>query len=390
MPFGIDDRVGWDQLERSIRFAEDITRSTGDGLEEVVERYPAVRRFAPTFLAAFTFRTARSGDPLLGAIDALRAMSSVPTSFITPRWRKVVQPAEGTVDSRAYEIAVIVHLRERLGSGGTWMDGSRAYRTLDDDQLPVPAFEVMRADGELRLAVPTDFPEWYDERRTLLARCMTEAERGTAAGELVGVTIERGHLLISPIRRSPSNDAEALKARLYAMLPRVRITDLLAEVAAWSGFTDRFVHTRCGAPASDLSALMSAILADATNLGLGRMAENSRGLTLPRLRWTAEWHVRDEAYLSALAAIVDCHTAHPLAAVWGPGDTSSSDGQFFRADGQGEVRADRNARYGTDPVCCSTPMSPTASRRSTARSSPPMQARPRTSLTACSTMRASW
>ena len=75
MPFGIDDRVGWDQLERSIRFAEDITRSTGDGLEEVVERYPAVRRFAPTFLAAFTFRTARSGDPLLGAIDALRAMS---------------------------------------------------------------------------------------------------------------------------------------------------------------------------------------------------------------------------------------------------------------------------------------------------------------------------
>ncbi|MGT2516310.1 Tn3 family transposase (plasmid) [Sphingomonas panni] len=102
-------------------------------------------------------------------------------------------------------------------------------------------------------------------------------------------------------------------------------------------------------PASDQSALMGAILADATNLGLGRMAESSRGLTLSRLRWTAEWHVRDETYLSALAAIVDCHTAHPLAAVWGPGDTSSSDGQFFRAGGQGEARADHNARYGTEP-----------------------------------------
>jgi TnpA family transposase len=146
-------------------------------------------------------------------------------------------------------------------------------------------------------------------------------------------------LLISPIRRSPSDDAEALKARLYAMLPRVRITDLLVEVAAWSGFADRFVHARSGEPASDPSALMGAILADATNLGLGRMAESSRGLTLARLRWTAEWHVRDETYLSALAAIVDCHTAHPLAQVWGPGDTSSSDGQFFRAGGQGEGRA---------------------------------------------------
>jgi len=40
----------------------------------VVERYPAVRRFAPTFLAAFTFRTARSSDPLLGAIEVLRTM----------------------------------------------------------------------------------------------------------------------------------------------------------------------------------------------------------------------------------------------------------------------------------------------------------------------------
>ncbi|PSJ20190.1 DDE transposase, partial [Halomonas sp. ND22Bw] len=98
----IDAKVGWDQLERSIRFAEDLTRSADDGLEEVVERYPAVRRFAPTFLAAFTFRTARSGDPLLGAIEVLRTMyrdgrsvlpKRVPTSFIEPRWRKVVQTA---------------------------------------------------------------------------------------------------------------------------------------------------------------------------------------------------------------------------------------------------------------------------------------------------------
>lgn len=70
----IDERMGWDQFERSIRFAEGLTRSADDGLEEVVERYPAVRRFAPAFLAAFTFRTARSGDPLLGAIEALRTM----------------------------------------------------------------------------------------------------------------------------------------------------------------------------------------------------------------------------------------------------------------------------------------------------------------------------
>src|SRR3546814_20890658 len=102
---------------------------------------------------------------------------------------------------------------------------------------------------------------------------MTEVERAAAAGELVDVTIERGQLLISPIRRSPSDDADALKARLYAMLPRVRITDLLVEVAAWSGFADRFVHARRGASASPPSSLMGAILPDPTTPHLGRLAQ---------------------------------------------------------------------------------------------------------------------
>ena len=35
--------------------------------------------------------------------------------------------------------------------------------------------------------------------------------------------------------------------------------------------------------------------------------------------------------------------------LWGDGDTSSSDGQFFRAGGHGEARADFNAKYGSEP-----------------------------------------
>jgi hypothetical protein len=122
----------------------------------------------------------------------------VPTSFIKPRWRKVVQSEGGTIDRRAYEIAVIVHLRERIGSGSIWVDGSRAYRTLDDYLLPVPAFENMRADNTLNLAVVPDFTAWIDERRTLLTKRMSEVERAAEADELTDVTIERGQLLISP------------------------------------------------------------------------------------------------------------------------------------------------------------------------------------------------
>jgi len=52
-------------------------------------------------------------------------------------------------------------------------------------------------------------------------------------------------------------------------------------------------------------ALMTAVLADATNLGLARMAWSSGVFSHTQLLWTAEWHLRDETYQAALACQVD-------------------------------------------------------------------------------------
>ena len=120
-------------------------------------------------------------------------------------------------------------------------------------------------------------------------------------------------------------------------------------MAAWTLFTDCFTHLRSGETAGDPRVLMASLLADGLNLGLTRMAEACTIAGLGQLAWVADWHVRDKTYALALRRLVDQQQREPLAAIFGDGSASSSDGQFFRASGFGRDAGRVNAHYGDDP-----------------------------------------
>jgi hypothetical protein len=65
------------------------------------------------------------------------------------------------------------------------------------------------------------------------------------------------------------------------------------EVDEWTGFTAHFTHIKSGDVASDKTLLLAAILADAINLGLTKMAESCPGTTYAKLSWLQAWHIRD-------------------------------------------------------------------------------------------------
>ncbi len=222
---------------------------------------------------------------------------------------------------------------------------SSNYRRFDSYLLPTASVPPIAAD----LKLPETADEWLASRGRELEQRLTRFAHRLRHSELDGVELRDGHLHIAPVKAATPPDAKVLADRLDTLLPPVRITELLHEVNRSTGFAAAFVNLRTGEHCGNENALLAATLADATNLGLARMASASHGVTRDQLIWTADAYIRRETYRAALARIIGAHHALPVSAAWGDGTSSSSDRQFFRSAKRGDAAGDINARYGSDP-----------------------------------------
>ena len=186
-------------------------------------------------------------------------------------------------------------------------------------------------------------------RLTALESALRQAEQLAAQNELPDAEITDAGLKITPLTKAVPEAADTLMRQAYALLPQVKITELLLEVDAWTGCTRHFTHLKSADPAAETSLLLTAILADGSNLGLSKMAESCPSVTYAKRSWLQAWPIRDETYAAALAELVNAHGHHAFAGWWGDGTTSSSDGQWFRAGGVGQSGSHCNAKYGPDP-----------------------------------------
>ena len=159
----VERSLGWDRVADDARV---LSRALGpdkrNGLDELIARRTTLRRAARVILEAFVLRSFKPSDPILVAVDLLRSVyrgelrslpTKVPVVFLKRRWRERVRAGTSDFDPRAWEVAVLVHLRDRLRSGDVWVEGSRAFRSFEDYLLPRPviAFERVVAVARERL-----------------------------------------------------------------------------------------------------------------------------------------------------------------------------------------------------------------------------------------------
>jgi hypothetical protein len=94
------------------------------------------------------------------------------------------------------------------------------------------------------------------------------------------------------------------------------------------------------------------IIAEATNMGLGAMAE-SCGVPYDVLAWTAEWYFRAETLEAANAAIVNYHHRLPLARQLNKGENLHSLRRSLAYAGEGALRR-RHHEQQTEQMWCLT------------------------------------
>ncbi|MDQ2810200.1 MAG: Tn3 family transposase [Chloroflexota bacterium] len=348
----------WERFVSTVEEADKLARPTDfDYLDLLITRYPYLRQYAPTLLARFTFQAAPAQQVLLSALETLRDLNATgkkklpltaPTAFIPPRWEKLVLTAQG-LDRRYYEMCALAELRNALRAGDVWVAGSRHFQDFETYLLTPAAWQERRTATPPPLAVPLDFGRYLEQRTEVLQPQLRQVNEALSTGALAGVRMDKGVLHITPLTNSEPPGLDAAARRVYDQIPRTKITDLLAEVAGWTGFDRHFTHLQTGLPSGDREALLTAILAEGINLGPAKMAEACSGMTYHRLAWTADWYLREETYRKALAEVINLQHRQPFAAHWGSGTTSSSDGQTFPVGGPREARAAVNPRHGPEP-----------------------------------------
>ncbi|MGO9236691.1 MAG: Tn3 family transposase [Methylocella sp.] len=350
----IDEEIGWNELleikpevEALANFAEE------DPLVTATEKYMTLRKYAPAFLEAFEFMASGPKDPMLRAIKILRKLNekrrgdvpdAAPMPFANKKWKRLVTEM-GKPDRRLYETAVLTTLRDRLRSGDIWVAGTRNYQRFDDYLLPSADVAEKAAD----LAITTDVDTYLSGRAKLLDWRLRRFARMLNRGKVEGVELSNGKLRVTPLKAITPPQADRLDRIIDDLLPRIRITELLADVDRRTGFAAHFTDLRSGRGHDNPNAVLAAILADATNLGIERMADASKGVTYPQLAWTHNWYLSDDNYAAALTSIIDAHHGHPFAEIWGDGTASSSDGQYFPSGRSGGGQSEINAKYGSEP-----------------------------------------
>lgn len=324
-------------LRQAVATCSDLQNVADCGyFDELLARHSHLKRYLPGFLQ-LPFRGEPGTEPLLAAIEVGRRLHSgdlqqlpgdTPIEFTSGAWRAALTSRRR--DRRVWEIALAFALRDALRSGDIYLAESRHHVSFWDLIHPQPEWERKRTTAYEELSLPTDADRAIDLLREELEHAAHDLVAGLGANPFA--TLRDGHLEYARLDAADEpGSVRELRRVIQTHLPRIRIEELLIEVDSWCGFTRHLAPLDgvCSRAESPYTAVLAAVVAHGTNLGLATMAQSTGGISVDALHHASRWYLRQETLKAANGALVNHHHRLPVASVWGEGIASSSDGQRF-------------------------------------------------------------
>jgi TnpA family transposase len=352
----LESVMPWNKLVESVEEAKKLARPVSyDYIDLLESRYNQLRRYTPILVKHLKFNsTNNASKPLIEAINILNNMNEngkrkvpedAPTEFICNRWNKCLYEEDGSINRHYYEIATLAELKNRIRSGDVSVEGSKNFKDFEEYLVPRDEWVITKCKGT-RLGVNLDVREYLQERTESLNSRLKWFSKNF--NKLDGVTIDNSKIHIDRLEKDTPPEAIKLSKKLYKMIPRIKLPDLLLEVSKWTGFDRNFIHASNGhaTKGEEKTILMAALMAMGTNIGLSKMSDSTPGISYKQMDNSAQWRLYDDAMKKAQATLVNYHHKLFLSSFWGDGSTSSSDGMRVQV-GVSSLHADANPHYGT-------------------------------------------
>ncbi|HDH5888466.1 Tn3 family transposase [Staphylococcus nepalensis] len=351
----LDQVMPWEKIVESIEEAKLLSRPMDyDYLDLIKTRYNYLRKYTPILLGSLEFRSTKSAKPLLVALDTIRELNESgkrkvpdgsPLDFVPKRWQKHVFDDEGNINRQYYEMAALTELKNYIRSGDVWVEGSRLHKDFEEYLVSKDDWDGAKVTGT-NIAVDVNFEQYIQERYDVLNTKLQWISKNI--DKIDSINIKKQKIHVERLQADTPEESRNFSLSLYKILPRVKLTDLLMEVAEWTGFEKSFVHASSNQSpkGEEKSVVMAALMAMGTNIGLTKMAEATPDISYRQMANVMQWRLHEDAMTRAQATLVNYQHRLSLTSYWGDGTTSSSDGMRVPV-GVSSLHADSNPHYGT-------------------------------------------
>ncbi len=322
-----------------------------DEISKLKSKY--TRNLRPIF-KALEFGGANSQAPTLAAIKFLKnyfskphhqrkaLLGNAPITCIPIEWRKhlMVTPENGEEDSKMvvdiakYEFMVYQLIAEQVESGLLFLSNSISFKSLSSHLVSDKKWRnktaLLTKLGNNKLLLPVD--KLLDQLEEELEQLIKSVNENIEKGDTKGIKIKKDGDKITFTLPYPKS-ADRANHPVFKQLKQVSIAEVLQFVQKDCGFMQEFTHIKPydAKDILDPTAMMACIIANATNLGIYKMAETS-DLDYHQMHTQMKNFIRLETLRDANDVISNAIAKLPIFKYWNIHDDrihGSVDGQKF-------------------------------------------------------------